>query len=99
MRSHLQAFKLAKGRIRSIGELGTQEPVGVGAEPGKPWLEKFPDFLIRIQDLIFLFREKSGQFWNVWPHSATCAVKQRRKIMIHLIWYIVVGLIAGIIAK
>jgi uncharacterized membrane protein YeaQ/YmgE (transglycosylase-associated protein family) len=27
------------------------------------------------------------------------AGKQRRKIMIHLIWYIVVGLIAGVIAK
>src|SRR2546426_12154449 len=27
------------------------------------------------------------------------AGKRRRKIMIHLIWYIVVGLIAGVIAK
>jgi uncharacterized membrane protein YeaQ/YmgE (transglycosylase-associated protein family) len=27
------------------------------------------------------------------------AGKQRRKIMIHLIWYIIVGLIAGVIAK
>jgi hypothetical protein len=61
-RSHGQAFKLATERVHPIGGLGTQERVAVGADRGKPWLEKFPDFLIRIQDLIFLFREKSGQF-------------------------------------
>ena len=40
------AFKLATGRIRPIGRLGTQERVAVGADRKKPWLEKFPDFLV-----------------------------------------------------
>jgi uncharacterized membrane protein YeaQ/YmgE (transglycosylase-associated protein family) len=31
--------------------------------------------------------------------SHLSAGKRRRKIMIHLIWYIIVGLIAGLIAK
>ena len=41
-----QTFKLATGRIRPIGGLETQERVAVGADRGKPWLEKFPDFLV-----------------------------------------------------
>src|ERR1044071_8613341 len=45
------------------------------------------------------FREKSGQLRNAWPYSATFCKQQRRKIMLHLIWYIIVGLIAGVIAK
>ena len=45
-RSNGQAFKLATGRIRPIGGLGTQERVAVGADRKKPWLEKFPDFLV-----------------------------------------------------
>jgi len=39
-------FKLATGRIRPIGRLGTQEPVAAGADRKKRWLEKFPDFLV-----------------------------------------------------
>ncbi len=46
MRSTGRAFKLATGRIRPIGELGTQERVAVGADRKNPWLEKFPDFLV-----------------------------------------------------
>lgn len=93
-------FKLATGRIRPIGGLGTQERVAVGADRGKPWLEKFPDFLIRIQDLIFSFSRK---VWSIFKRLAILGnflqANNGGKIMIHLIWYIVVGLIAGIIAK
>ena len=46
MRGHGQAFKLPRGRVRPIGRLATQERVAVGADRGKPWLEKFPDFLV-----------------------------------------------------
>ena len=46
MRSNGQAFKLATGRIRPIGRLATQERVAVATDRGKPWLEKFPDFLV-----------------------------------------------------
>jgi uncharacterized membrane protein YeaQ/YmgE (transglycosylase-associated protein family) len=50
--------------------------------------------------LIFLFREKSGQLGNAWRYSATfCIQNDGEEIMLHLIWYIVVGLIAGVIAK
>jgi len=45
-RSDGRAFKLATGRMRPIGGLGTQERVALGADRGKPWLEKFPDFLV-----------------------------------------------------
>jgi uncharacterized membrane protein YeaQ/YmgE (transglycosylase-associated protein family) len=41
--------------------------------------------------------------WSIAKAVATLgkrfAGKRRRKIMLHLIWYIIVGLIAGIIAK
>jgi len=40
-RSPGRAFKLAQGRVRPIGGLGTQERVAVGADRGKPWLENF----------------------------------------------------------
>jgi uncharacterized membrane protein YeaQ/YmgE (transglycosylase-associated protein family) len=51
-------------------------------------------------DSWFLFREKSGQLANVWPHSATfLQANDGGKIMLHLIWYIIVGLIAGLVAK
>jgi uncharacterized membrane protein YeaQ/YmgE (transglycosylase-associated protein family) len=44
--------------------------------------------------------EKSGQLPNAWPCSATfCEQTTEVKIMFHLIWYILVGLVAGVIAK
>src|SRR4029453_16283609 len=50
--------------------------------------------------LIFLFREKSGQLGNACRYSATfCIQNDGEEIMLHLIWYIIVGLIAGVIAK
>jgi uncharacterized membrane protein YeaQ/YmgE (transglycosylase-associated protein family) len=46
---------------------------------------------------------KSGKVWLSMKALAILGPlstdKRRRKIMLHLIWYIVVGLIAGIIAK
>jgi uncharacterized membrane protein YeaQ/YmgE (transglycosylase-associated protein family) len=51
-------------------------------------------------DLIFSFSRKA---WSILKRLATlgnfCGQTNGGKIMIHLIWYIVVGLIAGIIAK
>jgi uncharacterized membrane protein YeaQ/YmgE (transglycosylase-associated protein family) len=45
----------------------------------------------------------SRKVWSIvkpWPQSVTfCSQTTEGKIMLHLIWYIVVGLIAGIIAK
>jgi uncharacterized membrane protein YeaQ/YmgE (transglycosylase-associated protein family) len=43
--------------------------------------------------------EKSGQLPNAWPCWATFCGQNGGKIMFHLIWYILVGLVAGIIAK
>jgi uncharacterized membrane protein YeaQ/YmgE (transglycosylase-associated protein family) len=55
--------------------------------------------LSTVDDSFFSF-EKSLVNCETRGHSRQLsASKQRRKIMIHLIWYIIVGLIAGIIAK
>ena len=67
MRSNGQVFKLATGRVRPIGRLATQERVAVGADRKKPWLEKFPDFLIRFQELIFSFSRK---VWSILKRLA-----------------------------
>jgi uncharacterized membrane protein YeaQ/YmgE (transglycosylase-associated protein family) len=58
--------------------------------------------LIRIQDLIFSFSRK---VWSIVKRLAILSTRQLLqannggKIMFHLIWYILVGLIAGVIAK
>jgi uncharacterized membrane protein YeaQ/YmgE (transglycosylase-associated protein family) len=48
----------------------------------------------------FLFREKSGEFAKTLAIlSNVLRANDGGKIMFHLIWYILVGLIAGVIAK